>query len=83
MRDYCLIVVTILRSYTSFIGKSQERSQEKSQLYQTKKSRHAVYVKNPDIFCDFIDQAFYFSMLKTLLLTIIFPNYKIKQDSTS
>ncbi|KXA15400.1 hypothetical protein HMPREF3204_01065 [Gardnerella pickettii] len=42
MRYYCLIVVTILRSYTSFIGKSQERSQEKSQLYQTKKLRHAV-----------------------------------------
>ncbi|EPI47335.1 hypothetical protein HMPREF1583_00282 [Gardnerella vaginalis JCP8151B] len=52
--DYIRLLLDISYSfcvlYTSFIGKSPEESQEKSQLYQTKKSRHAVCVKNSDNF---------------------------------
>ncbi|EPI52691.1 hypothetical protein HMPREF1574_01139 [Gardnerella pickettii JCP7659] len=49
MRDYCLIVVTILRSYTSFIGKSQE-NHKKNRIISNKKIATRCFIKNSDNF---------------------------------
>lgn len=49
MRDYCLMVVTILRSYTSFIGKSQE-NHKKNRIISNKKIATRCFIKNSDNF---------------------------------
>ncbi|EPI44362.1 hypothetical protein HMPREF1580_00978 [Gardnerella vaginalis JCP8070] len=44
MCDYCLMVVTILRSYTSFIGKSQE-DRQKNRNYIKQKNHDTLFYK--------------------------------------